>query len=88
MRTYFNTTKAYWDTSTNAKCNAGGILMYADANGKLYHVTMCVHNDTVIKKFSGHNKDKKEVAYTNDTSLTGNSTHSIEYYVFNNVSDN
>lgn len=88
VRTYFKTTKAYWNTSTNASCNAGGILIYCNSSGNAYHVSMCVLNDTVNKAYSAHNKDRKNVPYTTDLSLTGVATDYIEYYVFNNVVDN
>lgn len=86
MRTYFRTTKAYWNTSTNASCAAGGVLILCTSGGSAYHVVMCVLNDTVNKAFSGHNKDRKQMAYTSsDSSITGNSSDYVEYYVFNNV---
>lgn len=56
---YFDTDCSYWKDSTFASCNAGGIIINYEygKEDSVYHVNMCVHNDTVTHKYSAHNND-------------------------------
>lgn len=87
LKEYFYDTAGLWTESNLANCNAGGVLVYCDSSGDEYHVAMCVHNDTVTRKYSAHNRDRKQVTYTSDLSLTGDKYDYVEYYVFTNSAD-
>ena len=84
MHFYF-TENDYWTASNFANCNAGGVIFLKDSSGDRYHVVMCVHNDTVTRKYSAHTTDKKEEVYTGVASF-GSDCDSLEYWVFTNSS--
>ena len=87
LKEYFYDTTGLWTESNISSCNAGGVLMLCDSSGDEYHVAMCVHNDTVNRLYSAHNKDRKQRTYSSDYNLTGNKNHYVDYYVFTNSSD-
>ena len=65
MHRYFFTTKHYWGLSTYEKCNAGGIIINSDSDG-MYHINMCVLNDTVNHAYAAHNNDRRNMAFTSN----------------------
>lgn len=75
---FFYNTAEYWNASNYTNCNAGGIIINVNSNGVRYHVNMCVHNDTVTKKYSAHNKDHRQQVYTN----TYWGSEATEFYLF------
>lgn len=83
MKTYFTSTNSWWETSNFANCNAGGIIMLNNRNGKPYHVVMCVQNDTVTRAYSGHTNDRLRQTYSSSSSF---GAASVSYYRFGNVS--
>lgn len=62
---YFFNIKHYWGASTFEKCNAGGIIINSDSGG-MYHVNMCVLNDTVNHAYAAHNNDRRNMAFTSN----------------------
>lgn len=63
---YFVNTKRYLGPSTYESCNAGGIIINCDDTGDMYHINMCVLNDTVNHAYAAHNNDHKDTAYTSN----------------------
>jgi hypothetical protein len=75
---YFYELKGYWITSSYSTCTAGGIIINQNSSGAMYHVNLCVYNDSVTHKYAAHNADHNNKVFT--STYWGSET--VLYYEF------